>query len=241
MQWQWNGPLLAFCLIALPLTLAAGCWQLRRAEEKRELLAAFDARAQQAPVALAEVDPAADHRYLRVSVAGRPDQRRQFLLDNRMRDGRAGYEVLTPVQFAERRWVLVNRGWLPRGVDRTRLPDIPRLADRVALVGQLHPLASGALVLGPEDPAAGWPQVIQQSDPQLLEQRLGVSLFPYQVRLEDSPGFVTGWVTTSLSPAQHRGYAVQWFALAVALVVLGLFANSNLPEWLRSVRRRRDG
>jgi len=51
LQWQWNSPLLVFCLIALPLTVTAGCWQLRRAEQKRELLAAFDARAAQSPIA----------------------------------------------------------------------------------------------------------------------------------------------------------------------------------------------
>lgn len=238
MQWQWNARLLIFCLIALPLTVTAGFWQLRRAAEKQALLADFDARAGQTPVALAGVDPNADNRYLRVSVSGMPDQQHQFLLDNRVRDGRAGYEVLTPVQFADQRWVLVNRGWLPRGVERARLPDIPMLADRVALTGHLYPLESRVPVLGPEDPAIGWPQVVQQPDPQLLAGRLGFPLFPYQVRLEDSPGFVTGWITTSLSPAQHRGYAVQWFGLSSVLIVLGLLGNSNFPEWWRARRRQ---
>ncbi|MEZ5459042.1 MAG: SURF1 family cytochrome oxidase biogenesis protein [Steroidobacteraceae bacterium] len=37
-------------------------------------------------------------RFARVSVQGRWDGQRQFLLDNRTRDGRAGYEVLTPLR-----------------------------------------------------------------------------------------------------------------------------------------------
>lgn len=239
LQWQWNGRLLLCCLLILPLTLAAGFWQLDRAGEKRELLATFAARAQQAPVALTGVDPDADNRYLRVSASGRPDPGHQFLLDNRMRAGRAGYEVLTPVQLGDGGWVLVNRGWLPRGPSRAALPEIPPLPERVDWVGHLHGAASRAPVLGPEQPVAGWPQIVQQPDLELLERRLGRELLPYLVRLERSPGFDTGWITTNLSPAQHQGYAVQWFALSLTLVVLGLVSNSNLIELWRDRRRRR--
>lgn len=239
LQWQWNGRLLLCCLLILPLTLTAGFWQLGRAEEKRELLATFAARAQQAPVALTAVDPDADNRYLRVSVSGRPDPGHQFLLDNRLRAGRAGYEVLTPVQLGDGGWVLVNRGWLPRGPSRAALPEIPPLPARANWVGHLHGAASRAPVLGPEEPVAGWPQIVQQPDLELLERRLGRELLPYLVRLERSPGFDTGWITTNLSPAQHQGYAVQWFALSLTLVVLGLVSNSNLIELWRDRRRRR--
>lgn len=237
-QWQWNGRLLAFCLIALLLTVTAGFWQLRRAEEKRELLATFAARAQQAPVTLAAVDPHADNRYLRVSISGRPDRQHQFLLDNRMRGGRAGYEVLTPVQLGDGGWVLVNRGWLPRGPSRASLPELPPLPEQVDWIGYLHAAASRAPVLGPEEPVAGWPHVVQQPDIELLERRLGRKLFPYPVRLERSPGFDTSWITTNLSPARHQGYAVQWFGLSLALMVLGLLSNSNLTELWRGRRRR---
>ena len=235
-QWQWNGKLLLCCLLVLPLTLAAGFWQLRRAEEKRELLAVFAARAQQAPVTLTAVDPDADNRYLRVSVSGKPDGQHQFLLDNRMRNGRAGYEVLTPVQLGDGTWVLVNRGWLPRGPNRTALPELAPLPEQVSWIGYLHSGASRAPVLGPEEPISGWPQVVQQPDIELLERRLGRDLFPYRVRLERSPGFDTSWITTNLPPAQHQGYAVQWFGLSLALMVLGLFSNSNLSELWRGRR-----
>ena len=60
----------------------------------------------------------------RISVAGRWDAARQFLLDNRTRDGRAGYEVLTPLQLDDGRWLIVNRGWVSFSGYRERLPDI---------------------------------------------------------------------------------------------------------------------
>jgi cytochrome oxidase assembly protein ShyY1 len=103
-------------------------------------------------------------------------------------------------------------------------------------VGYLHATASQAPVLGSEEPVSGWPQVVQQPDIELLERRLGRELFPYRVRLEHSPGFDTGWITTNLSPAQHQGYAVQWFSLSIALMVLGVLSNSNLVELWRARR-----
>lgn len=237
-QWQWNGKLLIFCALGLVLTTTAGFWQLRRAEEKRELLDAFAARSQQKPVALETVDPAADQRYRRILLSGVPDRDHQFLLDNRVRDGRAGYEVLVPVRYGAHRWVLVNRGWLPRGLNRAELPEIPPLPEHVVWEGYLYKAATRAPVLGPQEPVVGWPQVVQQPDRELFEQRLGRALLPYQVRLENSPGFDTRWITTNLPPAQHIGYAVQWFGLTVVLVVLGFVSNSNLVEWMRSARER---
>jgi cytochrome oxidase assembly protein ShyY1 len=66
-----------------------------------------------------------------------------------------------------------------------------------------------------------------------LERRLGRALFPDVVRLESSPGLDTGWIVVNLTPEQHLGYAVQWFALATALAILTFVTNSNIAEVLR--------
>lgn len=236
-RWRWNGRLVVLCLLLLPLTVTAGFWQLRRADEKRDLLAIHAQRSQAAPVALAHLDLQEEQQYRRVTVTGWPDQAHQFLLDNRMRHGRAGYEVLTPVRWADDGWIMVNRGWLPRPADGSGIPAVPRLSEPVTLVGYLYQAAAVAPVLGPEQPGADWPQVLQQPVPGLLVQRLGRDILPYQLRLEDSPGFETGWTVASLSPDQHIGYAVQWFGLSVVLAVLGVISNSNFPEWWRARRR----
>ncbi len=241
LQWRWNIRLIALCSMLLPLTVAAGFWQLRRADEKRDLMSTYQQRQQAAPVALETVDRQGDNQYLRVFVTGLPDQAHQFLVDNRLRRGRAGYEVLMPVQFGKDAWILVNRGWLPRADARDRATPIPPLIESGRLVGHLYRAAKVAPVLGPEEPADGWPQVIQQPEPELLARRFGHDLFPYQLRLEESPGFDADWPVAGLSPQQHLGYAVQWFGLSAVLVVLGVISNSNLPEWWRARRRRSHG
>jgi len=63
----------------------------------------------------------------------------------------------------------------------------------------------------------------------------GEDFFPYQLRLDqDSPGALqTGWATVSVQPAKHTGYAVQWFVMALVLLLMTVIANSNLAEWLK--------
>ena len=61
-------------------------------------------------------------RFKRIAVAGSWDAAHQFLLDNRSHGGLPGYEVLTPLQLADGRVLLVDRGWVAFTGSRARLP-----------------------------------------------------------------------------------------------------------------------
>ncbi len=67
-----------------------------------------------------------------------------------------------------------------------------------------------------------------------MQAQLGAPLLPFVLRLSphSEHGYVREWQTrTGLSPERHVGYAVQWFALAVALVVLCIWvAVRRAPE-----------
>lgn len=77
--------------------------------------------------------------------------------------------------------------------------------------------------------------VIQNGAPDRVAQRLGVNIFPYVLRLDQQEtNFNADWPVINVQPAKHTGYAVQWFALATALVVLTLFASSNLSDRFRA-------
>lgn len=237
LRWHWNYKVVAFAVCFLPLTVALGFWQLHRAAEKREILAADDAKANTDPVPFRAALANVDKRFLRVWATGEVDNGRTFLADNRVRHGRPGYEVVSPFRDAESgRWLLVNRGWIAGGLDRNVVPAVPPLAGVVTLTGYLYQSPSKAFVLGEDRWQAGqWPQIVQVVEPELLQERLGESLFPYVLRLENSasPGLETGWELVNLAPGMHIGYAVQWFAMAVALLILTIFANSNLASLLR--------
>lgn len=217
------------CLLLLLLSL--GFWQLDRADQKRGLLAAYGDRPADAPVQITPgFVPDADWRYRRAEVVGRYVAGRQFLLDNRVYRGRVGYHVLTPVRLADSEYaVLVNRGWVPQGMTRADLPALPVPADEeLRIEGLIDVPSDKVFVLGEgEDRDPGWPKVLQQIRFDLHAEQLEVSLVPMVLLLAaDQPGgFVRDWNPVVIGPERHVGYAVQWFALAVVLVILYLWVN----------------
>lgn len=207
----------------------AGFWQLARSGEKRALLAAFEAQ----PAGQAESLPLPGEqvtvqRYRRIGITGRYDAARQMLLDARIRDGRAGYEVLTPLITAER-IVLVNRGWIAANPDRRLLPDIDVGDGERLVIGLLDRLPRAALSSRPEaaEEHAAWPRRLLYPDAQTISAALGRPVEDYQLLLvpEALNGYRRDWRPQFLSPRQHLGYALQWFALTGALVVIYVALN----------------
>lgn len=85
----------------------------------------------------------------------------------------------------------------------------------------------------PEPPAA-LPATVQtlywDNWQRSLEALSGRAVFPYEVRIQpDSPhALVAEWTVVNQSPSKHIGYAVQWFAMAAVLVIIGLLRLTNL-------------
>ena len=114
-------------LSMLALLLRLGFWQLDRAAYKDALTQTFAANrsAPAMPAArLLEAEPAGAWTFRQATADGAWQTDRQYLLDNRTYNGRAGYHVLTPV-IATSSAMLVNRGWVPlEGGGRERLPEV---------------------------------------------------------------------------------------------------------------------
>jgi len=152
------------------------------------------------------------------------------LLENRVKNGRPGYEVLG-VFGSDDLKILVNRGWVEGSLNREILPNVEfESGDDIRLFGYAYRSASKPFTLGGPIWTGGWPERIQAIDWDQLSDRLDYSLLPYLVRLDanSAEAYSTGWVIVNLPPQKHIAYAVQWFALAILLVVLTVFACSNL-------------
>jgi len=211
-------------LALLPGLIALGCWQLGRAEEKRVLLAAYAERRVETPVATAQLTANQDNAFRRVHLYGRFDAEHSLLLDNRMRDGLAGVELLQPFHDqASGVWLLVNRGWLPWPDRRTPVQfDTP--AQALALDASVYVAPGSTFQLHP-DPAGGqWPHLLTAVDATQLWQQLDREGFAHELRLEPGPAtYRLDWPVVAMGPEKHLGYAVQWFALATTLVLLYLY------------------
>lgn len=227
-------------LLMLALLVSAGFWQLRRAEVKRAVAIEQAYRRDEDALVLEPglVDSATLEglRHRRASAAGRYRNDIQYLLDNRIHKQIAGYHVLTPFRLqGSDLHLLVNRGWLPVGPDRGRLPDIAVAEQALLEQGVIvAPPASGLTLGATGYDGEGWPRVVQNVDLTRIQEQLGSPLLPFLLRLSPASGhgYLRDWrVRTGLTPERHMGYAVQWFAMAVALVGLCIWAAvERAPE-----------
>lgn len=91
-----------------------GLWQMDRLEEKRSLNALRTERTARPAVRLPPgLEPADSLPWRRVELDGRYDFGHEVVLRGRLRDGRPGVELLTPLRIRGARAVFVHRGWLP--------------------------------------------------------------------------------------------------------------------------------
>lgn len=228
-------PTLAF-IVMLPTLLGLGIWQLHRAEEKRELFAHFATGGGSAPQPLEDV-LAADHapRYVHVEAHGRYDSEHQILLDSMTGpEGVAGYQVLTPFHTDNGRWLLVDRGWVPRMATRDRLPDVEVPAQPRRVSGLLDRLPRPGMRLGgaAEPTSRDWPRVLLYPRADDIAQALGHPVLDHRLLLDaDAPnGYVRDWHPAQFGPARHQAYAVQWFAFAAVLIGIWIGVNTRRIE-----------
>lgn len=231
-------------LVLLPILVSLGFWQLQRAEEKQRLEAEWAQRQSAAPVALetlAGQDPEQlAYRGVRLNGEFLPD--RYLLLDNRVREGRFGYEVLGIMALESGGIAVVNRGWLAGDPARRALPEVAWPRGRVSLTGHLYRSPGEPYLLGEQDLSGDWPLVIQALEIDAVAARLVQEfpggMFPLEVRLgPGQPGaLLADWQLVNASPQKHQAYAVQWFSMAVVLVLFWLLRNSNLWSVIRNRR-----
>ncbi len=219
-------PFTVLGLVLLPLFLLftrLGLWQLQRMHEKQDLLDRFAHPAElDLPQAIAD-----GSLFAHVRVSGRYNLSWHLLLDNKILDGRVGVQAMTLFQPDDGPPILVNRGWLPLPPDRSSLPEIPTPSGQLNISGILtRPIEGGVRLGGPENlqNLAG-PRLITYFDMNEFNAAVGKNLSPWVIQLDagDSTGFDgRDWKPTVLLPAQHGAYAVQWFALALAMPIIWL-------------------
>jgi len=219
--------LLTIVLIALLISL--GRWQLRRADEKRQLFESFAAGSDVTRVIDLATPPL--KRYQHIAASGHYDQARQILIDNMVNAERAGYFVITPFALTGGGWVLVNRGWVPLGRSRAERPPIPVAGDTRLVRGRADHMPSPGIQMGTKAKLAP-PYPVVASFPSRAEiaELLGESSWTPAADLVlldpgEPDGYARNWSAPGFPPMRHIGYAVQWFALALTLSIIYVVTN----------------
>jgi cytochrome oxidase assembly protein ShyY1 len=199
-----------------------GFWQLRRLDERQERNAAVASRVDLPPEPLdAVLVPGADPEALRwrpVTATGTYLGEEQLVVVNRSQHGLAGEIVVTPLQLADGRVLLVSRGFVP--LDQP-VADAP--AGPVRITGRLQP-SQVRTTGGLSDVATGDLTEAQRVDIDRLAPQLPGEVVPMYVELTASdPAEATPYPETltlpELGDGPHLSYTVQWFIFSVAVIV----------------------
>lgn len=223
--------------------IAAGLWQLDRLETRRAFNDRVVQRSDQPVVAVTDLvdgvaatapdavsDPRADAwddvSWRTVTASGTyvPDD--AFVVVNRSQNGRAGDNTVVPLLLDDGRVLVVNRGFVPLGVDVPPPPegrvDVVGIArsTEIRRTGQLSDASDGRLT------------EVQRIDLDRLAGQLPGPALPIYLDLLDSVpaepvGFPEPVIRPDLSEGSHLSYAVQWFIFAAAVAV----------GWVLAVRR----
>jgi surfeit locus 1 family protein len=216
-RWRW----LVVALVGVVAFVALGNWQLRRADERRALAAAQRAAlaAPAKPLPGVPVDASA-YAMRRIEVRGTFLPAYTIYLDNRIRDGRVGYEIVTPLRLAgSRLHIAVLRGWVAGTGSRAELPRVRTLSgeqtiDGLALAGipqRFEP--SGAAPEG---------QVWQNFTVERYRAATGLALQPLllEQRSDDGDGLSRDWPPHGAGAERNENYALQWYSLAALSIIL---------------------
>lgn len=207
---------------ALALLVGLGAWQLQRLAWKRDLLATVEAHMSAPPLALpAEVaDPAAlDFR--RVSASGRFAHGRELYLAGRNRRGRPGVHVVTPLLREGGAAVLVNRGWVPLDKKDPASRAAGQVSGTVTVTGIARVPRPPGMFVPENDPAKGFWMTVDIAA--MAAAARVAPVLPVIVEADATPnpgGLPIGGVTRIDYRNDHLQYALTWFALAVALVII---------------------
>ncbi|WP_115710868.1 SURF1 family protein [Legionella sainthelensi] len=221
--------MLILTILFFALFMRLGFWQIQRADEKKKMIVAQKTQELQKPLFWTK-NQKQPLQYERIILEG-SYLPQIFLLDNQHHQHQFGYDVLSPFVLPDGAIIMIDRGWVPGELSRRILPNIITPNDFLTLQGSAYFPSKNQWVLGPSLEKKGNKVVIlERLDTQLISQVLQKSVSPFIIRLDkqDANGFVREWATVSMPPQRHLAYALQWFVMA--LVVLIIFVALNLKK-----------
>ena len=214
---NWKASLTFFLLLLLVLSL--GVWQLDRGYNKKELENTFLERQSQPVKEIKYNIFLESDLYRNVVLEGRYLEN-IFLLDNKIYNGKPGLKVFSPFETTNNSLVLVSRGWV-EFEDRSNLPIIKTINNVFKIQGVLRPESKDFVLENEEMNNKNNPILVQTINLSELSNFLGKPLSPYILELSElsESAFIKTWQPINLSSFRHFGYAVQWFGLAIVLIV----------------------
>ena len=228
-----------FVLVALPVLIGLGVWQVERLQWKEALIASINEGLAQPAVPLEQPRDAwkdlSTREYRPVTVMGRfrhEDERHLFATDH----GEMGWYIYTPLETQGGHIVFVNRGFVPDALKAPSSRAAGEITGEVTVSGLMRlPGVKGFFDADADQVRNVWLWRDLAGMTGSLPEGDRARVLPFFVDAAVEPANPGGWprggVTRLDIPNRHLEYALTWFGLAVTLVaVFAAFAWPRLRQ-----------
>jgi len=220
-------PWLIFTLLVFSGLVKLGFWQNDRALQKEQRIETIAQLSQTQALSLEKVlSETNEINDLPITMNGEFDNEILFLLDNQTNKGQLGYRVYQ-VFISGEHDVLVNLGWILGSISRQEMPNVQTITGKYQLSGHVRKIEKGIMLMEQVLVKKEWPLRVQQIEIDKFSTLISRQLLPFVVYLDktESVGYEKNWQPIVMPPEKHRAYAFQWFSLALAWILLMIFAS----------------
>ena len=227
---NFKSKILIFAIIFVPITISLGLWQIERANEKKVIISNYDKLLVSTPIALQKEQPLENWQPIETVGAY---QDLVIYEDNAINSGKAGFKIYHLFQNGDGTFIFVHRGFIERNLIKNNLPRIDTPFRKKNIKGTALFKQNNTFVKNIEESDI---RIIQEFNTSVLIERFPILkdryLHPFLFNLDvrDADKFQPIEKPVNMTATKHIGYAIQWFGLCAALIILTIYAYRRKGE-----------
>ena len=227
---NFKSKILIFAIIFVPITISLGLWQIERANEKKVIISNYDKLLVSTPIALQKEQPL--ENWQPIETVG-VYQDLVIYEDNAINSGKAGFKIYHLFQNGDGTFIFVHRGFIERNLIKNNLPRINTPVGKKNIKGTTLFKQNNTFVKNIEESDI---RIIQEFNTSVLIERFPILkdryLHPFLFNLDvrDADKYQPIEKPVNMTASKHIGYAIQWFGLCAALIILTIYAYRRKGE-----------
>ena len=227
---NFKSKILIFAIIFVPITISLGMWQIERANEKKLIIANYDKLLVSAPIALQKNQML--NNWQPIETTGTYEDTIVYE-DNAINNGKAGFKVYHLFRNDDGTFIFIHRGFIERNLIKNNLPEVDIPTQKKSIFGTTLFKQNNTFVKNIEESDS---RIIQEFNasllidkyPMLKDKYLHPFLFNLDIR--DVNKYQPIEKPVNMTASKHIGYAIQWFGLCAALIILTIYAYRRKGE-----------
>ena len=227
---NFKSKILIFAIIFVPITISLGMWQIERANEKKLIIANYDKLLVSAPIALQKNQML--NNWQPIETTGTYEDTIVYE-DNAINNGKAGFKVYHLFRNDDGTFIFIHRGFIERNLIKNNLREVEIPTEKKLIYGTTLFKQNNTFVKNIEESDS---RIIQEFNasllidkyPMLKDKYLHPFLFNLDIR--DVNKYQPIEKPVNMTASKHIGYAIQWFGLCAALIILTIYAYRRKGE-----------